>query len=37
MIEEELKKREAAMLEKLREELKAQLLAEMTAKEKDAE
>ena len=37
MIEEELKKREAAMLEKLREELKAQLLAEMTAKEKDTE
>ncbi len=37
MIEEELKKREAAMLEKLREELKAQLLAEMSEKEKDAE
>lgn len=32
MIEEELKKREAAMLEKLREELKAQLMAEMSEK-----
>ena len=37
MIEEELKKREALMLEKLREELKAQLLAEMSEKNKDAE
>ncbi|MBQ4343055.1 MAG: signal peptidase I [Erysipelotrichaceae bacterium] len=32
MIEEELKKREAAMMEKLREELKAQLLREMDEK-----